>query len=304
MRVTEHLVREKPPANQPDRAVFIVARSRKRISRVLPRSTAHIPVMTAPQITARQAVAAFDATRTEAARVAGHPVPRCAVPTALRRASVAPDGSTAVFFWLDRKTLLQAGRNQPAVAASATGIADAVTSPGAVAVAVNTAALRAVETTLARGATAATGEAAERVRHAARIVQYAGAAAMSSRVVVLTEALARKFYLAGDTGRYPGLAGGLRAGAQPVGAGRPAGRDVPGRQRPPVLEPVPGPVPGHADRGGDRRGGAEAQLHLERGHRVEGGREDRRGMGFRHPHRRAAAAPAPAGRIRGPGTAT
>ena len=62
--------------------------------------TAHIPVMTAPTITARQAVAAFDATRIEAARVAGHPVPRCAVPTALRRDSVAPDGSTAVFFWL------------------------------------------------------------------------------------------------------------------------------------------------------------------------------------------------------------
>ncbi len=160
--------------------------------------TAHIPVVNTPAVTVRQAVAAFDATRIEAARVTGHPVPRCAVPTALRRDSVAPDGSTAVFFWLDRKSLLQAGRNQPAAAATAPSIADAVTAPGTVAVAVNTAALRAVEATLARGATAATPDGAERVRHAARIVQYAGAAAMSSRVVVLTAPLARKFYIAGD----------------------------------------------------------------------------------------------------------
>ena len=156
--------------------------------------------MTTPTITARQAVAAFDASRIEVARAAGHPVPRCAVPTALRRDSVAPDGSTAVFFWLDRKTLLQAGRNQQAVPASARTIADAVTSPGAVAVAVNAAALRAVESMLARGAAAATPESPERVLHAPRIVQYAGAAAVSSRVVVLTQALTRKFYAAGDAG--------------------------------------------------------------------------------------------------------
>jgi len=165
-----------------------------------------------PTFTTRQAVAAFDASRVEAARAAGHPVPRCAVPTALRRDSVAPDGSTAVFFWLDRKTLLQAGRHQPAVAASATSIAAAVISPGTVAVAVNAAALRAVESTLTRGATAATPEAAERARHAARIVQYAGAAAMSSRVVVLTEALSRKFYLGGD-------ASDIRAWQQAFGLG-------------------------------------------------------------------------------------
>ena len=154
--------------------------------------------MSTPTVTARQAIAAFDSTRIEAARVAGHPVPRCAVPTALRRDSVAPDGSTAVFFWLDRKTLLQSGANQPAVAASAPSIADAITSPGTVAVPVNTGALRAVESILTRGATAATPEAAERIRHAARIVQYAGAAAVSSRVIVLTQVLARKFYPAGD----------------------------------------------------------------------------------------------------------
>ena len=57
-----------------------------------------------------------------------------------------------------------------------------------------------MEAILGRGATAATPEAAERVRHAARIVQYARAAAMSSRVVVLTEALARKYYPPGDAG--------------------------------------------------------------------------------------------------------
>ena len=154
--------------------------------------------MTTPRITARQAVAAFDANRVDAARVAGHPVPRCAVPTALRRDSVAPDGSTAVFFRVQRRTLAQTSGSRPEVAASAMSIADAVTSPGAVAVAVNPAALRAMEVILRRGAITAASDAAERVRHAGRIVQHAGAAAMSSRVVVLTAALARKFYIAGD----------------------------------------------------------------------------------------------------------
>ena len=166
--------------------------------------TAHIASVSTPQITARQAVAAFDATRIGAARSEGHPVPRCAVPTALRRDSVAPDGSTAVFFWLQRRTLLQAGVNRPADAATVPNIADAVTAPGAVAVPVNPAARRAMEDVLRRGATAVTSETTERVRHAGRIVQYAGAAAMSSRVVVLTAVLARKFYLAGDTGDIRG----------------------------------------------------------------------------------------------------
>jgi hypothetical protein len=67
-----------------------------------------------------------------------------------------------------------------------------------VAVPANTAALRAVETALGRVRPDTTTEAGQHIRHATRIVQYAGAAAVSSRVVVLTEALARKFYLAGD----------------------------------------------------------------------------------------------------------
>ena len=156
-----------------------------------------------PQTTARQAIAAFDATRIEAARLAGHPVLRCAVPTVLRRDSVAPDGSSAVFFWLQRRTLLQAAVNCEPVAATSQSIADAVTSPGTVAVPVDPAALRPMEAILGRGATAATPEAAERVRHAARIVQYARAAAMSSRVVVLTEALTRKYYPPGDAADIP-----------------------------------------------------------------------------------------------------
>ena len=101
---------------------------------------------------------------------------------------------------MQRRTLLRATVNSEPVAATAPSIADAVTSPGTVAVPVDPAALRAMEAILGRGATAATPEAAERVRHAARIVQYARAAAMSSRVVVLTEALARKYYPPGDAG--------------------------------------------------------------------------------------------------------
>ena len=52
----------------------------------LPEETTHRSL----KIAARQAITAFDATRIEAAWVAGHPVPRCAVPTVLRRESVAP----------------------------------------------------------------------------------------------------------------------------------------------------------------------------------------------------------------------
>ena len=104
----------------------------------------------------------------------------------------------------------------------------------------NAAALRAIESTLARGATAATPEAAERVRHAARIVQYAGAAAMSSRVVVLTEALARKFYLAGDAGDIRAWRAAFGLGPGTGGAGRPAGRDVPGRHRTAGTRTSPG----------------------------------------------------------------
>ena len=106
-----------------------------------------------------------------------------------------------MFFWVQRRTLLQATVEQraalrPARPASRTRSPHPARSPSRS----NAAALRAMESILGRGATAATPEAAERVRHAARIVQYARAAAMSSRVVVLTEALARKFYLAGDAG--------------------------------------------------------------------------------------------------------
>jgi hypothetical protein len=90
--------------------------------------------------------------------------------------------------------------NSEPFAATAAVIAAAVISPGTVAVPVDPAALRAMEAILGRGATGATPEAAERVRHAARIVQHARAAAMSSRVVVLTEALARKYYPPGDAG--------------------------------------------------------------------------------------------------------
>ena len=155
--------------------------------------------MSTPQITARQAITAFDATRIEAAWSRAT-LPRCAVPTVLRRESVAPDGSSAVFFFVRRRTLLRATVNSEPFAATAAVIAAAVISPGTVAVPVDPAALRAMEAILGRGATGATPEAAERVRHAARIVQYARAAAMSSRVVVLTEALARKYYPPGDAG--------------------------------------------------------------------------------------------------------
>ncbi|MGS0684546.1 hypothetical protein ACVBEQ_05215 [Nakamurella sp. GG22] len=61
----------------------------------------------------------------------------------------------AVFFRVQQRTLLQAGTNRPAEAATSPSIADAVTSPGTVAVAVNPAALRAMEDILRRGATAA-----------------------------------------------------------------------------------------------------------------------------------------------------
>ena len=176
--------------------------------------------MSTPQITARRAVAAFDAARVEMSRVAGRPVPRCAVPAALRRDSVAPDGSSATFMWLQRGRVVQAAAGQSPVPATALSVARAVTAPGSVAVPVNTATLRAVESALSRHPVDTTTDAGQQVRHAARIGQYAGAAAVSSRVVVLTEALSRKFYLAGDTTDIRCWLGAFGAGPGPAGLAR------------------------------------------------------------------------------------
>jgi len=185
-----------------------------------PAPTAHIPAVSTPQVTARHAVAAFDATRVEMSRAAGHPVPRCAVPTALRRDSVAPDGSTSTFLWIRGGRVLQAVPGGTPVVATALSVAASVTAPGSVAVPVNAATLRAVEAALGRHPVDTTSDAGQQVRHATRIVQYAGAAAVSSRVVMLTEALTRKFYLAGDVTDIRCWLGAFGVGPGPEGFGR------------------------------------------------------------------------------------
>lgn len=150
------------------------------------------------RINTRDRLAAYDEQQRARATAAGRPVLRMSQPGSPRRASVAPDGSTAVFFFARGGKLTSAG---PSGVAPATAkiIADALESPGKVLVPVNPAMGARMVQMLKDAATAAPTSAADaatkdRLAQAVRFLKFTQATVVHSKYVVLTQALGRKFY--------------------------------------------------------------------------------------------------------------
>lgn len=181
--------------------------------------------MSTPEIAAsvrrstRERLASFDADRCAEAARAGRPVERMAMQSAPRRASTAPNGGTAWFFFRRAGKLVCGTPGGDVQPATPQRIWQVLRYPGALWVPVSGEVLTSMIAMTRTAVSAATGDDIENHARTLRTLCFTEAAAVSSTMIVLSEALNRKFYAPGQAGQT-----GLAAWAKLLGV-RIAGSD-------------------------------------------------------------------------------
>lgn len=141
---------------------------------------------------ARSALRRYDAERREASTASiaegGVPVRRMSAPGALRRASIAPDGSGVIPFWISKSHgLTCAMPGEEPHKATAESVATAFSAPHLVAMPIDKAALRAM--------VALCRKAGEAHQTTARLIDFTARLPICSQLLVLTEALGRAYWM-------------------------------------------------------------------------------------------------------------
>lgn len=135
----------------------------------------------------KSTVSTFDAARRAQAVKDGQPGGRMAAPSCLRRASVDPSGSFVVPFWMKGSDLMVAFPGESPKKANPESITTAFHGAGMVAMPVDRLAQKVMVRTCER--------AGDAHRNLARQIEFAVRLPMSSKLIVLADALARKFWI-------------------------------------------------------------------------------------------------------------
>lgn len=161
-----------------------------------PPATGSRSVEVDPHAGTRSRLAAYDAEQRALATARGAAIARMAQAAAPRRASTAQDATTTLFLFVRDGTLMCQVPGGPTETAAAALVCESVLSPGRVLAPVNPAAAMMLDRLMRsvaddRGLPADVQEAH---RQAVRLLRYARNAAVSSKYLLLTEAMTRKFY--------------------------------------------------------------------------------------------------------------
>lgn len=136
-------------------------------------------------------VSKYDAKRRAASKIAvdggGEPVRRMSAPGAVRRAGCSPDATGVVPFWLSKHGLVCVMPGEEPQRATAEIAANAFSLPHLVAAPVDRASLRAMVSMCRK--------AGEVHKTTARLIDFASRLPISSHLLVLTDALARTFWM-------------------------------------------------------------------------------------------------------------
>lgn len=135
-------------------------------------------------------ITSFEAERRATSVKESQPIERMAAPSTLRRASTAEDGHLVAPFWTKGSDLMVAFPGEAPKIADAESVSTAFNSPGILAMPVDRTAHKAMIKRC--------DKAGETHRATTRLLDFAVRMPMSSRMLVLTEALARKFWIQTD----------------------------------------------------------------------------------------------------------
>ena len=144
----------------------------------------------------RSRLAAYDAEQRCAATAKGRAVLRMAQAAAPRRASTAQDATTTLFLFVRDGSLMGQMPGGPVEPASSTTICRTLLGPGKVLAPVNPAAAATLDRLMRSAAdnAALAADLQDDHRQAVRLLRYARHAAVSSKYLMLTEAMGRKFF--------------------------------------------------------------------------------------------------------------